>query len=87
MEGLFTYAFQGNNEGKTSPGRFMESTRSSSKETIGNWRGGGRRLRTKLVSSPLQSLLHTVLPVLKFLWKNKTFFFHSYLESTADSFL
>lgn len=40
MKVWFTCAFQGNIERKTSPGRFMESTRSSSKEMIGNWRGG-----------------------------------------------
>jgi hypothetical protein len=41
MGGSFSYAFQGNGERESSPGRFMESTRSSSKETIGNWGGGG----------------------------------------------
>jgi len=34
MEGSFTYAFQWNRERKTSPVRFKECTRSSSKERL-----------------------------------------------------
>jgi len=50
-------------------------------------RGGGGETALTAGFFTTETLPHTALRVLKFLWRNKTSCFYSHLETTTDSFL